>query len=85
MKRLFNYVVLASIALAFASCVKDLDAQPINPSTNTTFNQDAIFTKCYACLGLTGISGSSPEYLVITNGFDTVQYARPDTLPLVNE
>ena len=56
MKRLFNYAVLAAIALAFASCVKDLDAEPINPSTNTKFNQDAIFTKCYACLGLTGIS-----------------------------
>ena len=59
MKRLFNYVVLASIALASASCVKDLDAQPIDPSTNTKFNQDAIFTKCYACLGLTGISGDA--------------------------
>lgn len=64
MKRLFNYVVLASIALAFASCVKDLDAQPINPSTNTTFNQDAIFTKCYACLGLTGISGDADSEVV---------------------
>ena len=54
MRRLFNYVVLASIALAFASCVQDLDVKPIDPNSNTQFNPDAMFTKCYACLGLTG-------------------------------
>ena len=57
MKRLFNYVILASIAIAFASCVQDLDVKPIDPSVNNEFNQDAMFTKCYACLGLTGLSG----------------------------
>ena len=59
MKHLFNYIILASIALAFASCVHDLNVTPIDPNSNTEFNADAMFTKCYSCLGLTGQTGDA--------------------------
>ena len=49
---------IASAAILFSvSCVGDLDVQPIDPSVTTTFDQNKVFTKIYATLGLTGIEG----------------------------
>ncbi|MDO5664889.1 MAG: RagB/SusD family nutrient uptake outer membrane protein [Bacteroidia bacterium] len=39
------------------SCVGDLDVEPIDPSVTQTFNQDGVFAKIYATLGLTGQEG----------------------------
>ncbi len=48
---------MACIALGFASCVQDLNTTPIDKNSTTGFNQDAIFTKIYSTLGLTGQTG----------------------------
>ena len=56
MKRLFNYVVLVCVGLVMASCVQDLNTKPIDPNSSTSFNQDRMFTKCYACLAVIGQS-----------------------------
>jgi hypothetical protein len=57
MKRFLNYVALACIALGMASCVQDLNTEPIDPNSSTSFNQDRMFTKCYACMAVIGQSG----------------------------
>jgi hypothetical protein len=57
MKRFLNYVALACIALGMASCVQDLNTEPIDPNSSTSFNQDRMFTKCYSCMALIGQSG----------------------------
>ena len=59
MKSLLKYVSMACVALAFASCVQDLDVQPIDQNTDTRPNLDALYTKCYAVLGLTGPDGAA--------------------------
>ena len=57
MKRFWNYVVLAVVALGMASCVQDLNTTPIDKHSTTGFNQDALFTKIYATLATTGQQG----------------------------
>lgn len=44
-------------AFLLTSCVKDLDVTPKDENKIMTFDQDAIFTKCYATLALTGQQG----------------------------
>ena len=39
------------------SCVGDLDVTPIDPSVTMEFDQNKVFTKIYATMGLTGIEG----------------------------
>ncbi|MDR1331812.1 MAG: RagB/SusD family nutrient uptake outer membrane protein [Tannerella sp.] len=53
--------VLPAVALALgvASCINDLDVKPIDPSTTMVFNQNEVFTKIYATMGLTGLEGPS--------------------------
>lgn len=46
-----------TLALSVTSCVSDLDVNPIDPSTTMEFNQNEVFTKIYATLGLTGQEG----------------------------
>ena len=46
-------------ASGITSCVGDLDVEPIDPSVTTTFDQNKVFTKIYATLGLTGLEGPS--------------------------
>ena len=58
MNKFFKYFVCATIAmLGFTSCVQDLDTVPIDENSTTTFNQNAVFSKCYATLALTGQKG----------------------------
>jgi hypothetical protein len=57
MKRLVKYMALACIAFCMASCVQDLNTEPIDPNSSTSFNQDRMFTKCYSCMAVIGQSG----------------------------
>ncbi len=57
MRNLFKYVALVCVALGMASCVQDLNTEPIDPNSSTSFNQDRMFTKCYSCMALIGQSG----------------------------
>lgn len=50
-------LMLGLMVLSFGSCVQDLDVAPIDPSVNMEFDQDGVFVKCYATLGLTGQQG----------------------------
>jgi hypothetical protein len=61
MKSFVKYSLMACIALAMVSCVKDLDVKPNDPNSSQQFNQDAMFTKCYACLGVIGQSGPGED------------------------
>lgn len=56
MKSLLKYVSMACVAVALTACVQDLDTQPIDPNSSTSFNQDRVFTKCYSCMAVIGQS-----------------------------
>lgn len=49
----------ALMLITFNSCSKDLDISSIDPQSDTTFDQWAMFVKMYSLLGLTGQTGSS--------------------------
>ncbi len=50
-------VATLALVLGLTSCVNDLDVNPIDPSTTMKFNQNEVFTKIYATMGLTGQEG----------------------------
>lgn len=53
-------IVLSSLlAVNLTSCINDLNVTPIDPTISSTFDQDAVFTKVYASLSLTGQEGPS--------------------------
>ena len=56
MKSLLKYVSMACVALLFSACVHNLDTKPIDPNSSTSFNQERMFTKCYACMAVIGQS-----------------------------
>ena len=43
--------------VGMTACVGDLNTSPIDKNSATAFNQDAVFSKCYATLALTGQKG----------------------------
>lgn len=43
--------------VGMTACVGDLNTSPIDENSTTSFNQDAVFSKCYATLALTGQKG----------------------------
>lgn len=58
MKKVYKYFICATaLMLGMTACVQDLNTQPIDENSTTTFNQDAVFSKCYATLALTGQKG----------------------------
>lgn len=64
MKTLGKYFICAGVALfGLTSCVQDLDVTPHDENKIMDFNQDAVFSKCYATLALTGQQGpaGSPD------------------------
>lgn len=61
MKKLFNFAIMAFVALGMASCVQDLNTKPIDPNSSTSFNQDRMFTKCYACMAVIGQSDAGSD------------------------
>lgn len=54
-------MALACIALGMASCVQDLNTEPIDPNSSTKINEDRMFTKCYACMAVVGQSGPGED------------------------
>lgn len=58
MKNIFKFAFCAVLgAFVLTACVKDLNVEPKDENKIMTFDQDAIFTKCYATLALTGQQG----------------------------
>ena len=58
MKTLGKYLVCAGVALfGLTACVQDLNVEPQDENKILDFNQDAVFSKCYATLALTGQQG----------------------------
>lgn len=58
MNKFFKYFVCATaLMLGMTACVQDLNTVPIDENSTTTFNQSAVFSKCYATLALTGQKG----------------------------
>ena len=59
-KYMKNIVPVAALALSFgmASCVNDLDVTPLDDSRTTTYDVNALFTKCYSVLALEGNEGA---------------------------
>ena len=57
MKNVLKYLALVCVALGMVSCVQDLNTEPIDPNSSTSFNQDRMFTKCYSCMAVIGQSG----------------------------
>ena len=57
MKSILKYLALGCVALGFTACVQDLNTEPIDPNSSTSFNQDRMFTKCYSCMAVIGQSG----------------------------
>lgn len=45
----------ALLGIGITAC--SLDRTPLDPNTDTTFNKDAVFAKCYATFGTTGQKG----------------------------
>lgn len=45
----------ALLGMGMTAC--SLDRTPLDPNTDTTFNKDAVFAKCYATFGATGQKG----------------------------
>lgn len=48
-----------ALTLGLTSCVDDLNVTPINPQVSQEFDQQAVFTKIYASLGMTGMQGTA--------------------------
>ena len=58
MKTINKYLICGVVALfSLTGCVQDLDVEPKDKNKIMVFDQDAIFTKCYATLALTGQQG----------------------------
>lgn len=57
MRKYNIFLILCIAALGFTSCVQDLNTEPINPNVVQKFDQDRIYYKIYASLGLTGQQG----------------------------
>lgn len=47
------------IGLVSASCINDLDSEPISPKIDLEVNNDALLNKCYANFGINGNGGQS--------------------------
>lgn len=59
MKNLVQKIMMGAFLLVgTTACVNDLNVTPIDPSTNQTVDQDALFNKCYATFALTGQTGA---------------------------
>lgn len=58
-----SLIPAAALALSFGltSCVGDLDAEPIDPSTNMKVNPVALFNKCYANMAVAGNGGANGD------------------------
>lgn len=53
-KQLFSAALIAVLSSGVTSCINDLDISPIDPQTGGSFDQQGVFVKGYAMLGVTG-------------------------------
>lgn len=62
-KQLFSAALIAVLSSGVTSCINDLDISPIDPQTRGSFDQQGVFVKGYAMLGVTGQKGidGSPD------------------------
>lgn len=62
-KQLFSAALIAVLSSGVTSCINDLDISPIAPQTGGSFDQQGVFVKGYAMLGVTGQKGidGSPD------------------------
>ncbi|WP_175630928.1 starch-binding outer membrane lipoprotein SusD [Bacteroides acidifaciens] len=62
-KQLFSAALIATLSLGATSCINDLDISPIDPQADSNFDQQGVFVKGYAMLGVTGQKGiaGSPD------------------------
>ncbi len=61
MNKFLKIQLLSLAAVSLIGCVNDLNTTPIDPNSSTSFNQDRMFTKCYACMALIGQSGPDAD------------------------
>lgn len=58
MRNNLKYAAVAcGLMFGLSACVQDLNTEPIDKNSATAFNQDAVFSKCYATLATTGQKG----------------------------
>lgn len=73
-----------AIAFSLTSCVDDLNVTPINPQVSQEFDQQAVFTKIYATLGMTGMEGPAGGGDLSAMGIDEGQSGFYRTLWYLN-
>lgn len=56
-KKILSATLLVSLVFGTTSCISDLDISSTDPQTSPTFDQNSVFVKGYALLGLTGQKG----------------------------
>lgn len=56
-KNIVPVAAAALMSMGLGSCTGDLDVTPIDPSTNMTLNEPALYSKCYANMALAGNTG----------------------------
>lgn len=61
MNKFLKIVALVMLVVGMTACVHNLNTKPIDPNSSTSFNQDRMFTKCYACLALIGQSDAGSD------------------------
>lgn len=57
LKHIFSAALMVATVFGTTSCVKDLDISAIDPQISPSFDQQGVFVKAYATLGLTGQKG----------------------------
>lgn len=62
-KKIGVAALMATTVFGMTSCIQDLDISPIDPQSSATFDQNSVFVKAYAMLGVTGQKGvaGSPD------------------------
>lgn len=60
-KNIVPVAAAALLTMGLSSCTGDLDVSPIDPSTNMTPNEIALFTKCYSNMALAGNTGADGD------------------------
>ena len=72
MNKFFKYIQCAAVAMlivgGFASCVNDLDVEPIDPSLQSDVGAEELFNKCYSVFATSGNNGGDDN--VDVDGLD---------------
>lgn len=66
-KKIFASALMVTAILGTSSCINDLDISPIDPQYAPSFDQNDVFVKEYALLGLTGQKGPAGSEPISTD------------------